>query len=85
MNAEKEPFICPVSPQSHFPEDNSLGGRPAEHLSSSEDEIVGEEVVEHAEDAEDCAPKVVAIDPGLPTEKELEEHKADHANQLTWL
>ena len=68
---------CPiysVSPQTNASSDNSLEGRPSELQSSSKDELVGEEVLGHEGDAEDCAPRVVAVDPGLPTEKELDEH-----------
>ena len=84
MTAEKEHPIYPVSPQTNTSLDQSLEGRPAENHSGSDDEIVGEEALDHEEDAEDCAPRTVAVDPGLPTEKELEEHKADHLPYRSW-
>ena len=66
--------IYPVSAQTTSSSDKSLEGRPAELQSSSRDEIVGEEVLDHEEDAADCAPRVVAVDPGPTTEKEVEAH-----------
>ena len=84
MNKHEGCSIFPVSPQTHSSLDNSLEGRPADALASQEKEIVGEEADDHEEDDEDCTPKLVAVDPGLPTEKELEEHKADHLPYRSW-
>ena len=33
---------------------------------------------------EECAPKVVAPDPGQPTQKEIEEHRIDHMPFRSW-
>ena len=71
-------------PETNTSLDQSLEGRPAENHSGSDDEIVGEEALDHEEDAEDCAPRTVALDPGLPTEKELDGHKADHLPYRSW-
>ena len=45
---------------------------------------VGEVIELEDETEEDCAPRVIAPEPGEPTEQEKEEHRVDHLPYRCW-
>ena len=49
-----------------------------------EDPKEAEEIIELSEGEEDCAPKIVAPDPGAPSAEEREEHRVDHFPYRCW-
>ena len=81
-----------TSPVSPSPQTNSNDESDEDHpvdrpevlQPGSESEMVSAEAECVEGDMEDCAPRVTVIDPGLPTEKELEDHKVDHLPYRSW-
>jgi len=78
----------PVSPQTNSDDESQnedhSADRPEVLQPGSGDELISAEAECVEGDVEDYAPKIIAIDPGLPTEKELEDHKVDHLPYRSW-
>ncbi len=49
-----------------------------------EDPKEAEEIIELSEGEDDCAPKIVAPDPGAPSAEEREEHRVGHFPYRCW-